>query len=306
MAEHEAAALKPLKPLLQVVGATFLGIKGDKNHPGGYHRGYPPAGDYSLGGWINRIADPGAACAIDIGMDWDDPRQAREWVEWGFDQFRTGKWPHAAEFIGSEDGRRALYASWNNRTPRPYIGSGHIHHAHLGVGRVYARFEGFAQETFGRFLATPEEDEHPEDSMPNSCVLADGTEVFAVIGTDERIWITLTGGMTAVDWKPVGTGKWLPGVSMVSRDGRRLDFLVRRKDQAIRLVTLADPERPETGITDQDMRGFGDGPPSMEVIPGGLRLLTKGTLGDGSVYRRRWSTKDQTWSRWERTAGRAK
>lgn len=148
MPEHASRACLSAATELRRLGMANWGIVGDGNHKYGYHRGYPADGDYSLETPANRVADPGAACAIDIAPGSFGPYRA--WVRWMFLEYEAGRLPHVVEIIGSTDGSYVQYAAISTGRKRErYTGSGHDSWSHVSVGRAYALFDGFGQEILG-------------------------------------------------------------------------------------------------------------------------------------------------------------
>ncbi|TWJ11788.1 hypothetical protein LX16_2523 [Stackebrandtia albiflava] len=134
---HEAPALVIEKKRLSVVKARFLGIVGDAAHSFGYHLAAAdlPSDDYSLQGANQPVADDGAACAIDIGMDWP---ASRRWLRWLIAEIRADRIKGIGEVIGSYDGKRVRYWSdgsgWG-RDGVEYQGSGHDSWTHVAIYR---------------------------------------------------------------------------------------------------------------------------------------------------------------------------
>lgn len=107
-------------------------------------------GDYSLSGAKNRpVGD--YCCALDISTT--TPR-GRRYVASMFARWDAGQQPvDQAEFIGSPDGRRVLYASWKKPgVVETYRGTGHDHWCHSSKFRSLARLDGRWFDPDGPFM----------------------------------------------------------------------------------------------------------------------------------------------------------
>lgn len=134
------------------VGFRILGCCPDTKHSYGFH--IPPGrlapGDYSLRGSLNKpVGDH--CCAIDIGTT---TPLGRKYVSMIFERFRAkAQPPDMAEFIGSVDGRKVLYASFQKPgVVELYRGKGHDVWMHMSRFRALAKKDGRWLDTTGPYL----------------------------------------------------------------------------------------------------------------------------------------------------------
>lgn len=131
--------------------------------------------------------------------------------------------------------------------------------------------------------------------------LADGTPLFALVGTNGRLYMTSdpTKGYTVV-----GVETYLPGVDVTNRSGNDAWFALRAKDKSIRLVNVPDVHAPTVGVNEQNLSGTGDGGPAIVVLNNGLQLIVKGTDPAHKVYVNTYVTGGK-WTGWVPTKGQA-
>lgn len=134
------------------VGFGILGCCPNASHKRGFHM-TPAAilpGDYSLRGAKNKPAGQ-HCCAIDIGTT---TKASRAYVTQMFARWDAdAQPPDMAEFIGSPDGKKVLYASFENPgRVELYRGSGHDVWMHMSKYRSLAGKDGRWLDRTGPYL----------------------------------------------------------------------------------------------------------------------------------------------------------
>jgi len=143
-----------------------------------------------------------------------------------------------------------------------------------------------------------------EDSTVSATTLSDGRTLFAIVGTDGKIYRSTD---PTVKYSLVGNSTWLAGVG-VAAVGKTAYFAVRDEDKSIHLVTISDLDSG-AGYVDEKIGGTGSGAPAIAVTLTGLRLLVKGTDPKGTLYVNtfdRTKPAGQQWTGWKPTPGQAK
>lgn len=145
--------LTPEMSRARTIGWTCIGCCPDySTHSYGFHLppSRLPSSDYSLTGSVNEPV--GDYCsAIDITTT---TPEARKYVGAMFARWDAGAQPvDMAEFIGSVDGRKVLYASWKKPgVVELYKGKGHDHWFHGSKFRALGRKDGRWLDVTGPFL----------------------------------------------------------------------------------------------------------------------------------------------------------
>lgn len=128
-----------------------------------------------------------------------------------------------------------------------------------------------------------------EETM-GAVTLADGRSLFAVIGTDGRLYMRLAGV-----YKAVGGSTWATGCGVAAYGPKGAVFLVRDEDKQIYVIVIPDVADPMSGpqflLPNRDAAGTptttkatAAGSLSITATHLGYDCLVKGTDGKGTLY----------------------